>query len=247
MLAINAGASTFNTIRDKVGENAAKIAKYINVLINLGFIKKEIPCGEKEKSRNTLYSISDNYFAFYFAFIFKHQNMLNGLISPEMYYEKELTKVKLNTFIGHRFEQICETYLKEQFYNGKMPFYAENLGRWWGNNPVLKKQEEIDGELIISSNSPNGRVKAKSKACLDRTYLLAYDDENAVICECKYTEDPFDEKQLKDLQDSALCVTQQNKSYIIFSKNGVSSGVEKHLKNLSGYSVVTLDDLFLSE
>ena len=244
MLAINAGASTFNTIRDKVGEDAAKNAKYINVLINLGFIKKEVPCGEKEKSRNTLYSISDNYFAFYFAFIFKHQNMLNGLISPEMYYEKELTKVKLNTFIGHRFEQICETYLKEQFYNGKMPFFAENLGRWWGNNPVLKKQEEIDGELIISSNSPNGRVKAKSKACLDRTYLLAYDDENAVICECKYTEDPFDEKQLKDLQDSALCVTQQNKSYIIFSKNGVSSGVEKHLKNLPGYSVITLDDLF---
>ena len=247
MLAINAGASTFNTIRDKVGEDAAKIAKYINVLINLGFIKREVPCGEKEKSRNTLYSISDNYFAFYFAFIFKHQNMLNGLISPEMYYEKELTKVKLNTFIGHRFEQICETYLKEQFYNGKMPFFAENLGRWWGNNPVLKKQEEIDGELIISSNSPNGRVKVKSKACLDRTYLLATDDENAVICECKYTEDPFDEKQLKDLQDSALCVTQQNKSYIIFSKNGVSSGVEKHLKNLPGYSVVTLDDLFLSE
>ncbi|MDY5122515.1 MAG: ATP-binding protein [Treponema sp.] len=244
MLAINAGASTFNTIRDKVGEDAAKIAKYINVLINLGFIKREVSCGEKEKSRNTLYSISDNYFAFYFAFIFKHQNMLNGLISPEMYYEKELSKVKLNTFIGHRFEQICETYLKEQFYNGKMPFFAENLGRWWGNNPVLKKQEEIDGELIISSNSPNGRVKAKSNACLDRTYLLAYDDENAVICECKYTEEPFDEKQLKDLQNSALCVTQQNKSYIIFSKNGVSSGVEKHLKNLSGYSVITLDDLF---
>ena len=48
-------------------------------------------------------------------------------------------------------------------------------------------------------------------------------------------------------QDSALCVMQQNKSYIIFSKKGVSSSVEKHLKNLSGYSVVTLDDLFLSE
>ena len=71
-------ASTFNTIRDKVGEDAAKIAKYINVLINLGFIKKE----------------------------------------------------KLNTFIGHRFEQ------------------------------------------IISSNSPNGRVKAKSKACLDRQHCV---------------------------------------------------------------------------
>ena len=218
MLAINSGASTFNTIKDKVGEDAAKIAKYINVLINLGFIKKEVPCGEKEKSRNTLYSICDNYFSFYFAFIFKHQNMLNGLISPEAYYGRELTKEKLNTFIGHRFEGICETYLKEQFYNGKIPFYAENLGRWWGNNPVLKKQEEID--------------------------LLAFDDENALICECKYTEEPFDEKQLKDLQDSALCVKQSNKSFMIFSKNGVTSGVKKIIGNSDDYSVVTLDELY---
>ena len=221
MLAINSGASTFNTIKDKVGEDAAKVAKYINVLINLGFLKKEVPCGEKEKSRNTLYSINDNYFAFYFAFIFKHQNMLNGLISPEMYYEREFTKEKLNTFIGHRFEQVCEFYLKEQFYNGKMPFFAENLGRWWGNNSILKQQEEID--------------------------ILAMNKQNAVICECKYTEEPFDEKQLKDLQNLALCIKQKNKSYIIFSKNGISSGVKKLINDSSEYSVITLDDLYERE
>ena len=32
---------------------------------------------------------------------------------------------------------------------------------------------------------------------------MAIDSENAVICECKYTEVPFDEKELKDLQNSA--------------------------------------------
>ena len=144
MLAINAGASTFNTIKERVDENSAKVAKYMNVLCNLGFIKKEVPCGEKSNSRNTLYSICDNYFAFYFMFIFKKQNMLNGLISPELYFEREMNDERLNVFIGHRFESICETYLKKLFYNGKMPFFAENLGRWWGNNPVLKKQEEIE-------------------------------------------------------------------------------------------------------
>jgi len=218
LLAINGGASTFNTIKDKVGEDAAKIAKYINVLINLGFIKREVPCGEKEKSRNTLYSICDNYFAFYFAFIYKHQNMLNGLISPEMYFERELTKEKLNSFIGFRFEAICQTYLKEQFYNGKISFYAENLGRWWGNNPVLKKQEEID--------------------------LLAFNQDNALLCECKYKESLFDEKELKNLQDSALCISQKNKSFMIFSKTGITSGVKKKIDNLKEYTVVTLEDLY---
>lgn len=109
--------------------------------------------------------------------------MLNGLIAPEIYYDKEFTEEKVNAFVGHRFESICETYLKEEFYNGKMPFFAEDVGRWWGNNPVLKKQDEID--------------------------LLAYDDNNAIICECKYTNEPFDEKQLNDLIDSSLCIKNQ--------------------------------------
>lgn len=217
MLAINGGASTFNTIKDKVGEEPAKIAKYINVLVNLGFIKKEIPCGEKQNSRNTLYSICDNYFSFYFMFVYKKQNMLNGLISPELYYENEITKERLNAFIGHRFEGVCETFLKELFYNGKMPFFAENLGRWWGNNPVLKRQEEID--------------------------LLALDRNNALICECKYTSEKFDEKELSDLQDSALCINRKNKYFMIFSKSGITSSVQKKIKNNPAYTVFSIEDL----
>ncbi len=218
MLAINSGASNLNTIRDKVGEDSAKISKYISVLINLGYIKKEIPCGEKDRIRNTLYSISDNYFAFYFAFIFKHRNILNGFISPEIFYEKEMTNEKLNAFIGKRFEDICKAYLKQQFYLGKMPFYPQEIGRWWGNNPILKKQEEID--------------------------ILALDDENAIICECKYTNEKFDLKQLKDLEQSALCINKENKSFIIFSKSGVTTKVEELIIDDSNYKVLTIEDLY---
>ena len=218
MLAINSGASNLNTIRDKVGEDSAKISKYISVLINLGYIKKEIPCGEKDRIRNTLYSISDNYFAFYFAFIFNHRNILNGFISPEIFYEKEITNEKLNAFIGKRFEDICKAYLKQQFYLGKMPFYPQEIGRWWGNNPILKKQEEID--------------------------ILALDDENAIICECKYTNEKFDLKQLKDLEQSALCINKENKSFIIFSKSGVTTKVEELIIDDSNYKVLTIEDLY---
>ena len=218
MLAINSGASNLNTIRDKVGEDSAKISKYISVLINLGYIKKEIPCGEKDRIRNTLYSISDNYFAFYFAFIFKHRNILNGFISPEIFYEKEMTNEKLNAFIGKRFEDICKAYLKQQFYLGKMPFYPQEIGRWWGNNPILKKQEEID--------------------------ILALDDENAIICECKYTNEKFDLKQLKDLEQSALCINKENKSFIIFSKSDVTTKVEELIIDDSNYKVLTIEDLY---
>ena len=99
-----------------------------------------------------------------------------------------------------------------------MQFYAENIGRWWGNNPILKRQEEID--------------------------ILAIDDDNAIICECKYTDKPFDEDELQDLKDSALCIKQQNKSFMIFSKSGVTPGVQKMIENNPDYSIITLDDLF---
>ena len=218
MLAINSGASTLNDIKTKIGEDSAKIAKYINVLVNLGFIKAETPVGEKVKTRNTLYSIDDNYFAFYFRFIYKHLNMLNGLISPVIYYNKEFTTENLNTYIGHRFEQICSQFLKEKAYNGELPFFAEEVGRWWGNNSIEKRQEEID--------------------------IVAQDSENAILCECKYTEKPFDEKELSDLQASAPCIKRNNKFFWIFSRKGVSPGVKKIIQNQSNYKVITVKDLF---
>ena len=218
LLAINSGASTLNDIKTKIGEDGAKIAKYINVLENLGFIKAETPVGEKIKARNTLYSIDDNYFAFYFRFIYKHLNMLNGLISPAIYYGKEFTTENINTYIGHRFEQVCAQFIKEKAYNGELPFFAEEIGRWWGNNPIEKSQEEID--------------------------IVVMDQENAILCECKYTEKPFDEKELSDLQNSAPCIKRDNKFFWIFSRKGVTPGVKKKIQGLDNYKVITIKDLF---
>ena len=76
---------------------------------------------------------------------------------------------------------------------------------------------------------------------------MAIDSENAGICECKYTEVPFDEKELKDLkdlEDSALFMKQPNNFFMIFSKNGITSGVRKQIENDSNYSIITLEDLF---
>ena len=118
---------------------------------------------------------------------------------------------------GLQFEGICEAYLKERFYEGKMPFFAEILGRWWGSNPVLKRQEKID--------------------------IVALDDDNALFCKCKYTAGKFDEKELKDLEDSALCISRPNKHFMIFAKNGVSTGVKKKIEGNASFAVITLGDL----
>lgn len=218
LLAINSGALALGEIKNKVSSDSAKIAKYLAVLMNLGIIKKETPCGERERSRNTLYSMADNYFAFYFQFIYRNRNSLNGLIPPAGFFDRFIGKERLGSFIGHRFEGICESYLKARFYAGRMPFYATDIGRWWGGSRISKEPVEID--------------------------VLALDDENALICECKYTERPFDEKQLSDLFESGTCIDRKNKYYMIFSKSGVTSSVLEKVAGLNNFKIVGLLDLF---
>ncbi len=220
LLAIQAGSSTLNEIATKIQSESAKTSKYLHTLINLGFVQRETPCGEKETRRNSLYMISDNYFAFYFSFIYRYRNMLNGLISPDAFFQKMCTKDKMNHFIGHRFEGICTEYLKNQFYLGCMPFQAEYLGRWWGNNPVEKRQEEID--------------------------ILAIDQANALFCECKYTDQPFDNKELDDLIASSHCVKRKNNYFCIFSRHGVTKSVADRITADKRFILVTIDDLYQS-
>ena len=220
MESIGSGVSNLNKIAQKIQEPPAKVAKYLSVLMDLGIVRREVPCGEKSSSRKALYSIADNYFAFYFMFVFRHKDMLNGLVSPETFYDRALTPEKFGIFLGHRFEEVCRQYLIRQFRAGRMPFVAEHLGRWWGGNPKTKKEEEID--------------------------ILALNDTDALVCECKFTNDAFDEAELKRLQESALCINRPNKHYMIFSKNGVTSGMRGIIDGNPDYMLVTFDDLYAS-
>ena len=68
--------------------------------------------------------------------------------------------------------------------------------------------------------------------------------ESAIICECKYTEKPFDEKELSDLQASAPCIKRNNNFFWIFSRKGVTSGVKKKIQRQGNYKVFTIKDLF---
>ena len=73
--------------------------------------------------------------------------------------------------------------------------------------------------------------------------IVALDDDNALFCECKYTSGKFGEKELKDLEDSALCISRPNKYFMIFAKNGVSTGVKKKIEGNASFAVITLNEL----
>lgn len=69
-------------------------------------------------------------------------------------------------------------------------------------------------------------------------------DENALFCECKYTEKQFDEGELKDLVDSSLCINRRHKHYMIFSKNGLTSGDAEKIENDAAFFSMDLKKLY---
>lgn len=93
------------------------------------------------------------------------------------------------------------------------------IGRWWGNNPEKKRQEEID--------------------------ILAVDEENAIFGECKWKNEPIGIGVLDELvQKSLLFNHYKNKYYMLFSKSGFTKELEGAAVKLGNVRLVDLKMLY---
>ncbi len=131
------GYRSFSDIRSKTEMDSSKISRYLNTLISLGIVKKEVPINlskkEKIKRKNYLYDIDDNYFKFYYSFVypFKEEIDLGILERP-----KKEFKVNFNRYVGLIYEKISRQFLIQQ--RDDLPVKFTRIGRWWD------KEEEID-------------------------------------------------------------------------------------------------------
>ena len=109
------------------------VSKYLAVLQDLSVIERLWPVTEDPKSRKGIYRIKDNYFKFYFRFIFPN---LEYIEIGETDFLLEKIKENFNSYLG----QIFESVLLEIFRTRRdlLPFKPTKIGKWWG------KEQEID-------------------------------------------------------------------------------------------------------
>ncbi|MDE6553983.1 MAG: ATP-binding protein [Muribaculaceae bacterium] len=100
-----------------------------------GIIAKEIPVGAKPLSKNTVYSIQDNFFTFWFRFIFKYGHILE--IGGYEHLQTIVTR-DYATFSGI----MLERYFRQKAIESKT---YTGIGRWWDR----KGENEID---MVASN-----------------------------------------------------------------------------------------------
>ena len=131
--AIASGNTRRNEIESIIGK---EIGGYLTRLEDdYGIIKKAIPLGAKPLSKNTVYEIQDNFFTFWFRFIFKYGHILEIGAYKQM---GDLIKRDYPTFSGKMLERYFHAKAAE---SGKYTI----IDSWWDR----KGENEID---MIAAN-----------------------------------------------------------------------------------------------
>ena len=189
--AIAEGATRLNEIATKCGIESNKCAKYLKSLLLLGIVKKELPVTETS-SKKSIYLLDDMMFRFWYRFVFPN---MSGIVSGlgHAIYGHDVAE-NLSAYMGLVFEEICKQYIIEEAKKNVLPFFTGRVGRWWGNNPKEKRQEEID--------------------------ILAYRKDSALFGECKWTNALVGIDVLNDLLAQSDLFSYINKWFWLFAKNG---------------------------
>lgn len=215
--AIASGASRMNEIATKTGLESSGCSNQVTTLIALGIVKKEYPITEPSTSRKTIYRLQDSMFLFWYRFVRPNtSNIARGM--GEVVYGT-LVKPQLNDFMGSVFEEICQQYLYVPEVFATHPFILGNVGRWWGNNKIEKRQEEID--------------------------MMSVADDNALICECKWRNEPQGVDVLRTLLRRGEIFSYLNKYYYVFSKSGFTCEAIEWSKTIDNIKLISYDDIYL--
>lgn len=215
--AISGGCNTLTEISDRIHEDKSKISKYLLTLQTIRLIDRRVPCGESSKSKKSIYVITDNYYKFWYRYVFTNKSYYNILGTEDA--AKEVTE-DIPNFMGMAFEDICKQYLIRQAKAKKLPFIPYLIDKWWGNNPAIKAQDDVD-------------ILALSK-----------DGKSGLFCECKFRNKPMPMEEYEDLIQAGKAFPNiKEKYFMFFSKGGYTSPVINRATK-EGAILLKIQDLF---
>lgn len=214
--AVSNGCNRITEIADRIHEEKSKCSKYILTLQSMRLLQKCVPCGETAAGKKGIYEITDNYYKFWYRYVFSNRSYYE-ILGTENACEEIMDEI--NDYMGPVFEEICRQYLMRIARKGKLPFVPYALGKWWGNNPAIKAQDDID-ILGLDKKSQKG-----------------------IFVECKFRNRPMPMEEYDDLVTATKAFPHIKEKYLMFiSKAGFTEPVIKRAAN-EGTALLTAEDL----
>ncbi|MBI2172950.1 MAG: ATP-binding protein [Candidatus Aenigmarchaeota archaeon] len=188
--AISAGKEITREMEDFTNIKSTTLPAYLQRMeLLLDIVQRKNPVLGKERLGR--YTISDNFYKFWYKFVFPNKSDLNMGKTNEV---KALVMGNLNAYIARAFEGVVHEML--HLYNGKqikgLEIDFEEVGNWWD-----RKSNEID---IVAYNRKKGTV---------------------LLGEVKWTNEKIDVDVFDDLvRKSKLVNFRGMAKFIMVSKNG---------------------------
>lgn len=215
--AVANGCNRVVEIADRIHEEKSKCSKYMLTLQTLRLLEKHVPCGEPNGSKKGIYEITDHFYKFWYRYVFSNKSYYSMLG-----VDKAADEImgEINDYMGPVFEDICRQYLIRRAKAGKLPFVPCIIGKWWGNNPVIRAQDDVD--------------------------LLALDrnGERGIFVECKFRNKPMAMEEYNDLVTATEAFPNiKEKNLIFISKSGFSETVRTRAEE-EGAELVEVREMF---
>ena len=215
--AIADGHSKINEIATKVGIETSQCSKMISALVGLGLVRKEHPITELN-SKKSIYNLDDLMFVFWYRFVLPELSRITagfgGDVCGEVFAEQ------LSSHTGKAFEECAKQYMWRAMKKKALPFSFRKIGRWWGNNPKERREEEID--------------------------FIAFSGEQAVFGECKWRNMPVGEDTFDELTRRAgLFRNLTDIHFMLFSKSGFTDAIKNRAGMQKNIILLGIEDMFL--
>jgi AAA+ ATPase superfamily predicted ATPase len=220
--AVARGAKTPSQIEQVTGIEKNPASVYIKTLIDIGFLSKIVPFGENPlKSRKGNYFLGNNMFQFWFQYVspnFSDIQLGNGNIV----FDRRVSHL-IEDYTGkYVFEKVCMQYLLRCNERDMLPFLASKVGKWWGNDPVNKKQTDVD--VIVS----------------DPEY-----SKSIILGECKWRTDIKEIQEIEKLiRKSYLFKSYEHFYYYFLLKGEFSEDTRAYFSPRSDVILLGLEQLF---
>ncbi|MDD2451473.1 MAG: ATP-binding protein [Sulfurovum sp.] len=159
---ISMGNRKIGHIASSLGVNSPYLSKYMQKLIDLDIIEKQIPVTETNplKSKFGQYRIKDKFLNFWFYYVYKNYNTLE--LEQTRHVLDEIAQNFNDRFVSFAFEDyLLEDLLRapEKYFD----FIPVKAGRWWNN------KEEID---IVAFDEENiAFIECKWQNRVDKTQV----------------------------------------------------------------------------
>ncbi len=154
--AIAKGNTKINDIKNFIKVKRTDITPYLKNLIDVGFVKREVPVTENIKSRKGRYFISDNFLKFWFKYIYPNLSSIE-----EGIFNTNIIKNNYRSYLGFVFEEISRQYMIKT----KM-FKFTKIGKWW------HRDKEIDLVALNEEKEHILFVECKWKKNVDPIKIL---------------------------------------------------------------------------